>query len=640
MKRLILTILLALPLILSASRSLPAQTSAFTYQGSLKSGASAANGVFDFQFGIYASADGGTPLATTTVSAVPVVNGFFTVALNATAGLFDGAPKYLEVRVKPSGGATFETLTPRQPVTSAPYALRSLSAENATNASQLGGVPANQFVLTGDARLSDARQPLPNSPNYIQNSNSPQASANFNISGSGTAGGTLTGSVVAAATQFNLRGERFLAAEAASGNTFAGIFAGRSNPSGNRNSFFGLSAGETNSTGLLNSFFGSYAGQSNTIGKRNSFFGESAGRFNSLGENNSFFGSSAGVSTTTGSNNSFFGQFAGDANESGGNNSFFGAQTGFAHRNGNLNSLFGYGATTADNLTNATAIGANAVVQQSNSLVLGAIEGINGANNSTSVGIGTTTPSARLHVNGTSLFTDTMNFFSGSGNANFFMKGAGAANGINFGVTGNAGTNSTLFIAQYDGSVYQDRFIINADGSVRVTSKLYLGNITSSPDQLAVGGAISFATLGAGGVTQLCRNASNQISTCSSSIRYKINLRNYASGLDLVRRLRPVSFDWKANKEADFGLVAEEVAAVEPLLATRNEKGEVEGVKYDRLGVVLVNAVSEQQSEIEAQRAQLDAQAKTIRRQQAEIDELKAAVCALAPAAKICAPQK
>jgi trimeric autotransporter adhesin len=53
----------------------------------------------------------------------------------------------------------------------------------------------------------------------------------------------------------------------------------------------------------------------------------------------------------------------------------------------------------ANNLTNATAIGANAQVDQSNSIVLGSITGINYAPANTNVGIRTTTPSAALHVN-------------------------------------------------------------------------------------------------------------------------------------------------------------------------------------------------------------------------------------------------
>jgi hypothetical protein len=72
----------------------------------------------------------------------------------------------------------------------------------------------------------------------------------------------------------------------------------------------------------------------------------------------------------------------------------------------------------------------------------------------------------------------------------------------------------------------------------------------------------------------------------------------------------------------DMGLVAEEVAEVEPLLVTTNRQGEIEGVKYDRVGIVLVNAVKEQQAQIEALRRQ--------------VDELKRLLCAQNPSASLC----
>ena len=75
----------------------------------------------------------------------------------------------------------------------------------------------------------------------------------------------------------------------------------------------------------------------------------------------------------------------------------------------------------------------------------------------------------------------------------------------------------------------------------------------------------------------------------------------------MLSRLRPVSFRWKRSGNGDLGFVAEEVAAAEPLLTTRNERGEVEGVKYDRITAVLVNAVREQQQMIEGLRREVAA---------------------------------
>ena len=141
-------------------------------------------------------------------NSVAVASGLFSVMLDF-GNQFPGANRFLEIHVRQAGGGGFTPLTPRQAVSNAPYAVKSLSSDTATNATnatnstnatnatnaatatnalQLGGVAASQYVLTGDARLSDARNPLPNSPSYIQNSASPQAASNFNVSGTGTAG--------------------------------------------------------------------------------------------------------------------------------------------------------------------------------------------------------------------------------------------------------------------------------------------------------------------------------------------------------------------------------------------------------------------------------------------------------------------
>ena len=55
------------------------------------------------------------------------------------------------------------------------------------------------------------------------------------------------------------------------------------------------------------------------------------------------------------------------------------------------------------------------------------------------------------------------------------------------------------------------------------------------------------------------------------------------------------------------GNSAEDVERVEPLLTFRNDKGEIEGVKYNQLSAVLVNAIRDQQAQIERQQVQIDA---------------------------------
>ena len=358
-----LTLLLLLLILLAEGAAL-AQTTAFTYQGRLTDGGTPANGNYDLQFALWDSASSGSQIGSTqTVNIVPVSSGIFTVTLDFGANAFPGANRFLEISARPTGASSFILLSPRQPITSTPYAVRSSNAtlaNTATNATQLGGVGASQYVQTNDSRLTDARSPTTGSSNYIQNTNSPQSSSNFNISGDGTAGGTLAGNVVNATTQYNIAGSRVIS-NAGNSNMFVGVGAGNFNTTGGGNSFFGSGAGLFNTTGGGNSFFGSGAGIKNTTGSFNSFFGGGAGSSNTTGGSNSFVGFAAGSKNTTGASNSFFGNNAGQANTTGQNNSFFGAIAGLNNTTGDLNSFFGSG-TGGNNTTGASNsfFGANA----------------------------------------------------------------------------------------------------------------------------------------------------------------------------------------------------------------------------------------------------------------------------------------
>lgn len=108
----------------------------------------------------------------------------------------------------------------------------------------------------------------------------------------------------------------------------------------------------------------------------------------------------------------------------------------------------------------------------------------------------------------------------------------------------------------------------------------------------------------------------------SSSARYRHNIDDLPLGLAALDKLRPVSFDWKDGQGHDLGFVAEEVAAVNPILATYRD-GEVEGVKYKQLTAVLVNAVKEQQAKIETQQVQIETQQQQIAALTAELKEYR-----------------
>ena len=632
------------------------QTTGFTYQGRLTDGSTPANGNYDLQFALFDSLSGGTQVGSTqTLNTVPVSNGVFTVSLDFGANSFPGASRFLEISARPSGAGSFTLLTPRQAITSTPYAVRSL------NASSADSVPASGVP--------------PGSGNYIQNATSPQSSSNFNITGNGTAGGTLGGNIVNATSQYNLNGSRILSnagtgnlfagvgagtanttgfantfvganagttqttaeqntfigfetgkANTAGFNTFVGSSAGRSNTTGFANSFFGFNAGSNNTTGTGNSFFGVQAGLNNTNGNSNSFFGTDAGGNNMTGSFNAFFGTRAAFSNLGGSENAFFGNGAGFSNTFGNNNAFFGRSAGVSNTAGEFNTAIGFLADILPgpifNPTNATAIGARAQVTNSNSLVLGGITGINGGTN-TNVGIGTTAPTRLLHLKG--LGSD------GSGNGDLLVTGTGTVGAaITFESTGTGGrkyswistTNSVISgggtLAAFDVTAGAYRMVIDSAGNVGI-------GIVGPLDRFHVFGDIRMGTSGTNGC--LKRNDGfGLVGTCSSDQRFKRDITPFPSLLNKVAQLRPVHYYWRATEFPEkhfgntqgYGLVAQEVEQVLPELVSEDEQG-YKLVDYSKLPLLLLQAIRELKM---------------------ENDQLKLIICADHPQAAICQPAK
>ena len=160
-----------------------AQSRAFTYQGQLNDSGSPANGLYWMEFKLFDAATGGTQVGiTNSISGVAVTNGLFTVTLSFGAPSFSGVALWLEISVKASGATTYTTLSPRQELTSAPYAIKSLNAVSAD------GLSAACVGCVSDTQIGS----LPTSSgNYIQNTTTQQATSNFNISGNGVIGGKV-----------------------------------------------------------------------------------------------------------------------------------------------------------------------------------------------------------------------------------------------------------------------------------------------------------------------------------------------------------------------------------------------------------------------------------------------------------------
>src|SRR5215831_14653388 len=101
-----------------------AQGTAFAYQGRLNDGPNPANGSYDLRFALFDASSIGTQQGgTITNVATAVSNGLFTVTLDFGPGIFTGDSRWLEIGVRPNGGGTFTTLSPRQALSPSPYAV-------------------------------------------------------------------------------------------------------------------------------------------------------------------------------------------------------------------------------------------------------------------------------------------------------------------------------------------------------------------------------------------------------------------------------------------------------------------------------------------------------------------------------------
>ncbi|HXI90199.1 MAG TPA: tail fiber domain-containing protein [Blastocatellia bacterium] len=617
-----------------------AQGTAFTYQGKLTDSGNPATGQYDFQLKLFDTATVGTGTQqgpTVTVSNVTVTAGIFTVQLDfgVCASCFDGSARFLEIAVKQTSGSTFMTLGPRQPVTANPYAIRSMNAAvadglsvacvNCVTTSQIQNIQGSQ--VTGNISGSQISGTIPvasvpaGSANYIQNQNSSlQASANFDVS-NGTVEGTLIAGLVKA-NQYNIGAFRVLSNPGLN-NLFAGVGAGASNTIGDDNAFFGWNAGNANNANF------------------NAFFGPDAGRVIN-GNANSFFGEGTGFNITTGSDNAFFGASAGGGGALGMTNSG--------------NTLLGSHAESVDGTTNAAAIGFQALVTTSNSLVLGSISGTNNATASTNVGIGTTAPLSRLDIvdpTGTQIrfgdtTTDTGGYLVSTTSTQAILSGGAKFDGTNWIAKSTAASRidnlsgTTRFFTDTGltaGSAFSptERMRITATGQVGIG--------TNAPsDKLHVAGDIRVGT----GTTGCVKDADGTViaGACSSDVRLKRSITPFPELLEKLVRLQPVHFYWRADQfperhlgsSQSFGLVAQDVEKVMPDLVAEDESG-YKVVRYNKLPLILLEALKELKAENDSLKQELhkvSQQQEQSRRQQIVIDGLKKMICLDHPNADLC----
>jgi hypothetical protein len=247
------------------------------------------------------------------------------------------------------------------------------------------------------------------------------------------------------------------------------------------------------------------------------------------------------------------------------------------------------------NLENATAIGAYASVTQSNSLVLGGINGINGAFANTYVGIGTTAPGNKLVVDiGPSAPVDSGVTITGSTNTNGDL-------GLRINNTGTGGKewyiDSTNNNSGYGGSKLAFVNTVGTSPVMVLTSTSRVGIGTLAPDQTLSVGTGDASKPGGGSWLMF------------SDERRKNIKGRFTPGLKAVMQLQPLRYEYKPDNALGIksegehvGFGAQAVQKIIPEAVSKSEKGYLL-VNNDPIIWTMLNAIKEQQKEIETLRA-------------------------------------
>jgi len=394
-------------------------------------------------------------------------------------------------------------------------------------------------------------------------------------------------------------------------NTALGDFALLNLTTGIANTALGYASLDSNTTGVGNTGAGLGTLYHNVTGSYNTATGLYALYLTTVGSNNVATGYNALASNMDGNNNTAIGYRTLLSNTAS-NNTATGYQALFSNTTGSYNTATGVHALYA-NTTGIfnTAVGASALVHNTTSNYNSAL-GINAL-------FRNTTGAANTAVGFATLFDNT-------------------TGGNNIAIGNSAGKNLTTGSSNID---------IGNPGVAAESNVIRIGAAQSKAFLAGVRNAVV-----AGGIA-VYASATGQLGTNPSSKRFKQDIATMNKQSESILALHPVSFHYRKELDPDevpqFGLVAEEVAKVNPDLIIRDDKGEIYSVRYEAVNAMLLNeflkehrkvekieaTTAQQQKEfrsaIEEQRREIAALTKALQTQAAQLLKVTAAVSAQAP---------
>jgi uncharacterized coiled-coil protein SlyX len=119
-------------------------------------------------------------------------------------------------------------------------------------------------------------------------------------------------------------------------------------------------------------------------------------------------------------------------------------------------------------------------------------------------------------------------------------------------------------------------------------------------------------------------SSAGQLGTLSSSRRFKKEIKSMDKASEAILALKPVTFCYKSDETStpQFGLIAEEVAAVLPDLVVRGKNGEIYSVRYEAVNAMLLNEFLKEHRKGEEQQATIAELRSTVAQQQKGMETL------------------
>ena len=331
--------------------------------------------------------------------------------------------------------------------------------------------------------------------------------------------------------------------------------------------------------------------------------------------NNTAEGQNALLSLTTGVNNTAVGWFSLKSNRNGQLNTAVGAGTLFSTVDASRNTAVGGAALFSDtNGEGNTAVGALALWSNTTGALNTAI-GDNALFNNT-VGFQNTA------VGGLALFNNT------TGNANVAI--GSLALSVNFTGGGNTAVgraalfdnqsgnvNIALGFAAGDRTTGSNNIVIGDIGVAGESNTIRIGGgvFGTGPQTAAfIAGISGTAVVGDAVVV----DGYGQLGTVASSARFKKNIKPMDKTSEAILALKPVSFQYRSDSKGtpQFGLIAEEVAKVNPDLVVRNRNDEIYSVRYEAVNAMLLNEFLKEHRTVQDLKSTVAKQEATVAQQQ------------------------